>query len=65
MAVGTLVPAEKVPGITAAKGEVTYHSENGSSGKLTASSSSIPNSTIDVELGLEQYVAGGCCCVVA
>lgn len=48
---GTLTPGKKIPGITAAAGTVQYHSANGWSGKLTASSAAIPKSTTDVELG--------------
>jgi hypothetical protein len=55
---GTLTPGKKIPGITAAAGTVEYHSAKGWSGKLTASSSSIPNSTTNVELGFTTDKAG-------
>ena len=50
-ATGTLKPGSKVPGIDQASGSVNYHSEKGWSGELKASSSSIPNATIDVAAG--------------
>ena len=46
-----LTPGGKIPGISEAAGQVEYHSEKGWSGKLTAKSSSIPNSTVSAELG--------------
>ncbi len=63
---GELTPAGAIPGIKEAKGEIGYHSENGWSGKLMASSASIPGSTVNAELGfaekggvLTPYGAGG------
>jgi hypothetical protein len=64
---GKLTPGKKIPGITAAEGNIEYHSAKGWSGKLTASSSSIPKSTTNVELGfltdksgaLKPYAKGG------
>lgn len=52
-ATGTLKPGGKVPGIDQASGTVSYHSEKGWAGELKASSSSIPNATIDVAAGFE------------
>lgn len=52
-ATGTLTPGARVPGINQASGTVNYHGEKGWSGALNASSSSIPNATIDVALGFE------------
>lgn len=51
VASGTLKPARKIPGVDKAEGVVEYHSKNGWSGKLTSSTSSIPGSTADLELG--------------
>jgi Domain of unknown function (DUF4157) len=62
VATGTLKPGGKVPGINDAKGEVTYRSDAGWSGMLAATSSSIPNSTANVELGFKDghaYGTGG------
>ncbi|UAK23294.1 eCIS core domain-containing protein [Sphingomonas nostoxanthinifaciens] len=63
---GTLTPAQALPGIKDAKGEFAYDQDNGWSGKLTASSSKIPNATVDVALGFRQegdkfvtYAEGG------
>jgi hypothetical protein len=51
---GTLQPVGKIPGVTEAKGVVTYSSNEGWSGALTASSASIPNSTTTVKLGFKE-----------
>ena len=51
---GTLTPGGKVPGISSAKGEVSYRSSTGWSGLLTATTSSIPNSTGTVKLGFKE-----------
>src|SRR5262249_22006580 len=66
IATGTLTPGGKVPGISAAEGKVEYNSDKGWSGKLTATSTSIPNSTVNAELGFTSekgafhaYGAGG------
>lgn len=63
---GSLTPTGKIPGITAAKGEVGYNSNTGWSGKITASSAAIPNSTVTAELGFYEkdgnvvpYAKGG------
>lgn len=64
---GTLVPGGKIPGIKDAAGKVEYHSEHGWSGKLTATSSTMPLATsISAELGFTSgkggaraYGAGG------
>jgi hypothetical protein len=49
-ATGELTPAATIPGIKDAKGEVTYNANAGWSGKLTASSSKLPNTTVSVVL---------------
>lgn len=54
VAKGSLKPAATIPGIKEAAGEVAFHSEKGWSGKLKAASSSIPNSTIDAEIGFTE-----------
>jgi hypothetical protein len=54
VAKGTLTPAEKIPGISKAEGNVTYRSDTGWSGLLTATASSIPNSTGTVNLGFKE-----------
>jgi hypothetical protein len=54
VAKGTLRPAAKVPGIKEAKGEVTYRSDTGWAGLLTASSASIPKSDVTVKLGYRE-----------
>jgi hypothetical protein len=51
---GTLTPGGKVPGISSAKGEVSYRTSTGWSGLLTATTSSIPNSTGTVKLGFKE-----------
>lgn len=65
-ATGSLTPAQALPGIKEAKGEFSYDAIAGWSGKLRASSSKIPNATVDVVLGFRQegdqfvtYVEGG------
>lgn len=64
-ATGTLTPGGKVPGISAAAGIVTYHSEKGWSGELKASTSVIPGANIDLaahfssEGGAMKYKATG------
>lgn len=58
VATGALQPAASIPGITAAKGEVTYRSDTGWSGLLTATSSSIPNATTNVKLGFKETKGG-------
>ncbi|MFU8874991.1 eCIS core domain-containing protein [Micromonospora sp. SL4-19] len=66
VATGTLTPGGKIPGITAAAGVVEWNSETGWSGKITATSSSIPRSTANVEIGFamtggkfDPYASGG------
>ncbi len=59
VAIGTLTPGTKLPGIESASGEVKYHSEEGWSGKLKATSTSIPNSTLAAELGFTSQKSGG------
>jgi hypothetical protein len=59
IAIGTLRPGIQLPGIKDASGEVQYHSEQGWSGKLKATSSSIPNATISAELGFTSGKDGG------
>jgi hypothetical protein len=54
VATGTLVPAGPIPGIKDAKGEVKYRGDTGWSGELSATSSSIPNSTANVKLGFKE-----------
>ncbi len=63
---GRLTPAEKLPGIDAAEGIVTWNSDTGWSGKIAATSSRIPKSTANVEIGFKQtggkfdpYASGG------
>ena len=51
VATGELTPSGKLPGITAASGTVVWNSDEGWSGKIKAASSTVPNSTADVELG--------------
>nr|WP_079083157.1 DUF4157 domain-containing protein [Streptomyces antibioticus] len=51
VATGELVPAGKLPGVSAAAGQVMWNSDTGWSGKITASTASIPHSTADVEVG--------------
>jgi hypothetical protein len=51
VAVGKLKAARKIPGIDKAEGDVQYHSKTGWSGKLTSTTSSIPGSTANLELG--------------
>jgi hypothetical protein len=51
VATGELTPAGKLPGVSAAAGRVVWNSDEGWSGKLTATSTSIPRSTADVEIG--------------
>ena len=55
---GKLTPGTKLPGISSAEGTVIYNSDSGWSGSLKASSSSIPNSTIDAELGFTSDKGG-------
>jgi hypothetical protein len=62
---GKLAPAGKIPGITAASGNVEWNSETGWSGKVMATTSSIPATTANVELGFrmrgeqfEPYASG-------
>ncbi|MEH0829141.1 MULTISPECIES: eCIS core domain-containing protein [unclassified Micromonospora] len=66
VATGTLTPGGKIPGVTAAAGVVAWNSETGWSGKITATSSSIPRSTANVEIGFamtggkfDPYASGG------
>lgn len=64
---GTLTPGRKIPGVTAVQGTVRYHSKDGWSGSIAATSSAIPNSTANVELGFKSgkkgdlvpYASGG------
>jgi len=63
---GEMTPARPIPGVQEAKAEIGYNSQTGWSGKLTASSSSIPNSTVTAEIGFSEkngvltpYGAGG------
>jgi hypothetical protein len=63
---GELTPAGTIPGIKEAAGEIVYNSQTGWSGKLKATSASIPNSTVTAELGFSEkggvltpYGAGG------
>jgi hypothetical protein len=58
IATGDLTLAATVPGISGATGQFKYHSHEGWSGKLKATSGSIPNSTVDVELGFHAAGAG-------
>lgn len=51
---GTLTPAEKIPGIQAAAGEVSYRSDTGWAGHVRATSAAIPKSTVDARLGFRQ-----------
>jgi hypothetical protein len=51
VATGTLTPAGKIPGVSAAAGVVEWSSETGWSGKITAATTSIPRSTANVEVG--------------
>ncbi|WP_226632810.1 DUF4157 domain-containing protein [Novosphingobium profundi] len=51
---GTLTPAQDLPGITAAEGSVTYHSQEGWSGLVRATSSALPRSETDVRLGFTE-----------
>jgi hypothetical protein len=66
VATGTLKPGGKVPGISDAAGEVSFNSDTGWAGKLTAKSTAIPGATVDAELGftssrdgLNPYGRGG------
>jgi hypothetical protein len=67
VATGALTPGGKIPGIKDAAGKVEYHSEQGWSGKLTATSSTMPLATsVSAELGftsgkggVRAYGAGG------
>ncbi len=61
-----MVPARPLPGVQEAKGEGIYRSDTGWSGFIKASSTAIPRSTLDVELGftpgekgLTPYAKGG------
>ena len=66
VATGTLTPAGKIPGVSAAAGVVEWSSETGWSGRITAQTTAIPQSTADVEIGfatvgglLAPYARGG------
>lgn len=66
IAEGKLTPAGKIPGVTAAEGVVKWTSDEGWSGKVTASSASLPKSTANVEIGFTTkggafapYASGG------
>lgn len=58
VATGKLVPAGRLPGVGAAAGLVTWNSETGWSGKITAETTSLPASTADVELGFTTAAGG-------
>lgn len=51
---GELTPAGTIPGIKDAKGEVSYNANTGWSGKLTASSAKLPNTTVTVVLSFKE-----------
>lgn len=51
IASGDLTPARPIPGISSASGNVTWRSDTGWQGAIRATSSSIPHSTADLELG--------------
>ena len=53
-AAGSLKPGVALPGINDAKGEVTYNANTGWSGKLTASSSKLPNTNVNVVLSFAE-----------
>jgi hypothetical protein len=53
-ATGALTPAATMPGIKDATGEVTYSANSGWSGKLTASSAKLPNTTVTVALSFSE-----------
>jgi hypothetical protein len=66
IAEGKLTPAGKLPGVSAAEGTVRWTSDTGWSGKLTASTASLPKSTANVEIGFttkggafSPYASGG------
>jgi hypothetical protein len=66
VASGDLTPARPIPGISSAPGNVTWRSDTGWQGAIRATSSSIPNSTADLELGFRMegqrfaaYAQGG------
>jgi hypothetical protein len=50
VATGELTPAGKLPGVSAASGQVVWNSEEGWSGKIAATAS-LPKSTGDIEIG--------------
>lgn len=54
VATGTLTPAATLPGISAAKGEVSYNSLTGWSGLLTATGSPIKDAVVSAELGFKE-----------
>ncbi|WP_112310793.1 eCIS core domain-containing protein [Pseudogemmobacter bohemicus] len=58
IAKGSLVPAGKIPGISAADGEVLWKSDTGWSGRVKAASSSIPKSEANVEIGFREEGGG-------
>ena len=51
VASGDLAPARPIPGISSASGNVTWRSDTGWQGAIRATSSSIPNTTANLELG--------------
>ena len=53
-ATGSLKPGAALPGINDAKGEVTYNANTGWSGKLTASSSKLPKTEVNVVLSFAE-----------
>ena len=55
---GQLTPGVAIPGLEGASGNVTYHSTTGWKGNITASSSKIKNTKLDVTLGFEQEGKG-------
>lgn len=66
IAEGKLTPAGKLPGVSAAEGTVKWTSEAGWAGKVSATTTSIPRSTANVEIGFASkggkfvpYATGG------
>jgi hypothetical protein len=51
---GTLQPGGSIPGIKEAKGEVSYRSDTGWAGALSANTTTIPNSEASVKLGFKE-----------
>jgi hypothetical protein len=58
VATGDLKPGRKIPGITEASGNVTYHSLRGWKGELTAKGSPFEGATVHAILGFTSHKSG-------